>query len=45
MEVTVHGKMAHAAIPDSGIDALQGAIVGRQQEVLERYPRRGVGEV
>ena len=25
MEVTVHGKMAHAAIPESGIDALQGA--------------------
>ena len=25
MEVTVHGKMAHAAIPDSGVDALQGA--------------------
>ena len=25
MEVTVHGKMAHAAIPDSGIDAIQGA--------------------
>ena len=25
MEVTVNGKMAHAAIPDSGIDALQGA--------------------
>ncbi len=25
MEVTVHGKMAHAAIPDSGIDAMQGA--------------------
>ncbi len=25
LEVTVHGKMAHAAIPDSGIDALQGA--------------------
>jgi len=24
MEVTVHGKMAHAAIPESGIDALQG---------------------
>lgn len=23
MEVTVHGKMAHAAIPDSGVDALQ----------------------
>jgi succinyl-diaminopimelate desuccinylase len=25
MEVTVNGKMAHAAIPDSGIDALQAA--------------------
>jgi acetylornithine deacetylase/succinyl-diaminopimelate desuccinylase-like protein len=25
MDVTVHGKMAHAAIPDSGIDAMQGA--------------------
>ena len=25
MEVKVHGKMAHAAIPDTGIDALQGA--------------------
>jgi len=25
MEVTVHGKMAHAAIPDSGVDALQTA--------------------
>jgi len=27
MEVTVLGKMAHAAIPDTGIDALQGAAV------------------
>lgn len=26
MEVTVHGKMAHAAIPTTGIDALQGAV-------------------
>ena len=26
MEVTVHGKMAHAAIPDTGVDALQGAV-------------------
>ena len=26
MEVTVHGKMAHAAIPDTGIDALKGAV-------------------
>ncbi len=25
MEVTVQGKMAHAAIPDTGVDALQGA--------------------
>ena len=25
MEVTVHGKMGHAAIPETGIDALQGA--------------------
>ena len=26
MEITVQGKMAHAAIPDTGIDALQGAV-------------------
>ncbi len=26
MKVTVHGKMAHAAIPDSGVDALQAAV-------------------
>jgi succinyl-diaminopimelate desuccinylase len=26
MEVTVHGKMAHAAIPDTGVDALHGAV-------------------
>lgn len=26
MEVTVHGDMSHAAIPDSGTDALQGAV-------------------
>ncbi len=26
MEVTVHGSMAHAAIPETGIDALQGAV-------------------
>lgn len=25
LEVTVHGEMSHAAIPDSGVDALQGA--------------------
>lgn len=26
MEVTVLGKMAHAAVPDTGVDALQGAV-------------------
>ncbi|RQP25304.1 M20 family metallopeptidase [Piscinibacter terrae] len=26
MEVTVHGQMAHAAIPETGVDALQGAV-------------------
>ena len=26
MEVTVHGKQAHAAVPESGVDALQGAV-------------------
>jgi succinyl-diaminopimelate desuccinylase len=26
MEVTVHGKMAHAAIPESGVDALEAAV-------------------
>ena len=26
LEVTVHGKMAHAAIPESGVDALQAAV-------------------
>jgi len=26
LEITVNGKMAHAAIPDTGVDALQGAV-------------------
>ena len=26
MEVNIHGKMAHAAIPQTGVDALQGAV-------------------
>ena len=26
MEVTVHGEMAHAAVPETGVDALQGAV-------------------
>lgn len=39
MEVTVHGKMAHAAIPDTGIDALQGAtrILNALYEQNARY--------
>ncbi|HEX4236277.1 MAG TPA: M20/M25/M40 family metallo-hydrolase [Caldimonas sp.] len=31
LEVTVHGKAAHAAIPHTGVDALQGAVA-----ILER---------
>jgi succinyl-diaminopimelate desuccinylase len=26
LEITVHGRMAHAAIPHTGVDALQGAV-------------------
>lgn len=26
LEVTVHGRMAHAAVPDTGVDALQAAV-------------------
>lgn len=39
LEVTVHGKMAHAAIPDTGIDALQGAtaILGALYEQNKRF--------
>ena len=39
MEVTVHGKMAHAAIPDTGVDALQGAtaILNALYEQNQRY--------
>ena len=36
LEVTVHGKMAHAAIPDTGIDALQGAVAILQRAVRAR---------
>lgn len=47
MEVTVHGKMAHAAIPSSGVDALQGAVKilnalyaqnARYQQVTSQVP-------
>lgn len=39
LEVTIHGKMAHAAIPDTGIDALQGAaaILGALYEQNKRF--------
>ena len=39
MEVTVNGKMAHAAIPDTGVDALQGAtlILNALYEQNRRY--------
>lgn len=46
MEVSVKGKMAHAAIPDTGIDALQGAVhilnALYAQNVLYRQTRSGV---
>ncbi|MDQ1758907.1 M20/M25/M40 family metallo-hydrolase [Achromobacter aegrifaciens] len=47
MEVTVHGKMAHAAIPSSGVDALQGAVAilnalyaqnARYREIRSKVP-------
>jgi len=39
LEVTVHGRMAHAAIPHTGIDALQGAvaILNALYALNERY--------
>ncbi len=39
MEVTVHGKRAHAAIPHTGVDALQGAvrILNALYEQNQRY--------
>ena len=47
MEVTVHGKMAHAAVPHTGVDALQGAVAimnalyaenTRYQQVTSQVP-------
>lgn len=47
MEVTVHGKMAHAAVPHTGVDALQAAVVimnglyaenVKYQQVLSKVP-------
>ena len=49
LEVTVHGKMAHAAIPESGIDALQGALhilnALFAQNALYRQVRSGVAGI
>ncbi len=41
LEVTVHGDMAHAAIPDSGTDAMQGAvqILGALYALNHDYPK------
>ena len=45
-EVTVHGRPAHAAIPDTGIDALQGAVAILEalyaQNTLYRHVRSAV---
>ncbi|MBF6630327.1 MAG: ArgE/DapE family deacylase [Comamonas sp.] len=47
MEVTVHGKMAHAAVPHTGVDALQAAVAimnglyaenMKYQQVLSKVP-------
>lgn len=42
MEVTVHGKMAHAAVPDTGIDALQGAVAVMNALYAENRRYRGI---
>ena len=46
MEVTVHGKMGHAAVPETAVDALQAAVAILnalyQQNTLYRQVRSGV---
>lgn len=42
LEVTVHGRAAHAAIPDTGVDALQAAVVILQALYAENAVLRGV---
>ena len=42
MEVTVHGKMAHAAVPHTGIDALQGAVAIMNQLYAENRRYQGI---
>lgn len=42
MEVTLHGKMAHAAIPDTGVDALQAAVQLLQALYARNAVYRGI---
>ena len=42
MEVTVHGKMAHAAVPHTGIDALQGAVAIMNKLYAENRRYQGI---
>ena len=42
LEVTVHGRMAHAAIPATGIDALQGATAILNALYAENVRYRGI---
>jgi succinyl-diaminopimelate desuccinylase len=42
MEVTVHGKMAHAAIPHTGVDALAGAVTILNALYAENIRYRGI---
>jgi acetylornithine deacetylase/succinyl-diaminopimelate desuccinylase-like protein len=42
LEVTVHGRQAHAAIPASGIDALQGAVAILNALYAQNERYRGV---
>ncbi len=42
MEVTVHGKMAHAAVPHTGIDALQGAVAIMNKLYAENQRYQGI---
>ena len=42
MEVTLHGRMAHAAIPDSGVDALQAAVAVLAALYAQNQDYRGI---
>ncbi len=48
MEVTVHGKMGHAAVPDTGVDALQAATrilnaLYHQNSLYQQWPSQVKG--